>query len=127
MARNVCHKADDLTIIAQSYWDTARAALVADTGLPSDSIPGHAGRFETGLVMAIRPELVDEAALKRVKRGGTFDLGRYPKRFGARVSGAWQHGGGWTDEPAEATPEEGQRMLETITGEVADLLRQLAG
>ena len=126
VARNVCHHAEELTIAAQSYWDIARAALVADTGMPSEQIPGHAGRFETALVMAVRPELVDETALKRVKRGGSFDYGRFPKRSGARVSGAWQHGGGWTDQPREATPEEGQRMLEIITGEVADLLRQLA-
>ena len=126
VARNVTHYAEELTIIAQSYWDIARAALVAESGLPSEQIPGHAGRFETGLVLAVRPDLVDQSALKRVKRGGTFDDGRFPKSFGARVAGAWQHGGGWTDEPSEATPEEGKRMLETITGEVADLLRQLA-
>ena len=42
---------------AAPYWDVARAALVAG-GLENERLPGHAGHFETAMVMAIRPELV---------------------------------------------------------------------
>ena len=45
-------------VVAGSYWDVAREALEA---VPRDggfSIPGHAGSFETSLMLHLDPELV---------------------------------------------------------------------
>ena len=57
--RDLVHRAElAVTISAAAYWDIARAALVAETDLTNTLIPGHAGRFETALMMAVRPDLV---------------------------------------------------------------------
>jgi creatinine amidohydrolase len=126
VARNFAHDSTGLVVAAASYWDIARPALVADSGLASAMIPGHAGQFETALVMAIRPDLVDENGMKRVKKGSDFSGGRFPTRANVRVSGAFVDGGGYTDDPGAATADDGRRYLEIITAEVAALLSELA-
>ena len=120
-----------VTVSACAYWDIARAALVAETDLTSSLIPGHAGRFETALMMATRPDLVNRAALARVGEGGDTAGGRFRALPNASVSsvrttGGWQAGGGYTDQPADADPDAGAHYLEVITREVAAFLDALA-
>ena len=120
-----------VTVSAAAYWDIARAALVAETDLTSSLIPGHAGRFETALMLAIRPELVDREALARTGEGGDTSGGRFRSLPGAaasrvRTAGGWQAGGGYTDRPALAEAAAGARYLEVITREVAAFLDALA-
>ena len=120
-----------VTVSAAAYWDIARAALVAKTDLTSSLIPGHAGRFETALMLAVRPELVDREALARIGEGGDTSGGRFRSLPGAaasrvRTPGGWQAGGGYTDRPALAEAAAGARYLEVITREVAAFLDALA-
>ena len=120
-----------VTVSAAAYWDIARAALVAKTDLTSSLIPGHAGRFETALMLAVRPELVDREALARIGEGGDNSGGRFrslPSAAASRVrtAGGWQAGGGYTDRPALAEAAAGARYLEVITREVAAFLDALA-
>src|SRR5262245_3335441 len=49
----------DVSIVTASYWDIARAAIEESGIMKGERIPGHAGRFETAMVRAIRPDLVD--------------------------------------------------------------------
>jgi creatinine amidohydrolase len=119
-----------VTVSASAYWEIARAALVAETDLTDSLIPGHAGRFETALMMAVRPELVNEAALAGVGEGGDNSGGRFRAVPGAesrvRAAGGWQQGGGYTDQPALAEAAAGARYFEVITREVAAFLDALA-
>src|SRR5215207_8500749 len=46
--------------LACSYWLPAWDALLAEDAHQDGRVPGHAGAFETSLVMALRPELVKE-------------------------------------------------------------------
>ena len=55
----------DVSIATASYWDIARPAIVESGIMAGDLIPGHAGQFEASLVMALRPDLIDEQALAR--------------------------------------------------------------
>jgi creatinine amidohydrolase len=109
-------------IAAAAYWDVARAALVEEAGFDGKLIPGHAGRFETALMMAIRPDLVNQEGLARTQ-AVPADQGLFSDFAGAVVQthGAWQASVGYTDHPAAATPEEGQRLLEITVRRVADL------
>ena len=130
--RDLVHRAERaVTVSAAAYWDIARAALVAETDLTSSLIPGHAGRFETALMMAVRPELVDRKALARIGEGGDTAGGRFralPAAAASRVrtAGGWQAGGGFTDHPAQASAGADARYLEVITREVAAFLDALA-
>jgi creatinine amidohydrolase len=108
-------------IAAAAYWDVARSSLVEEAGFDGRLIPGHAGRFETSLMMAIRPDLVDRAGLAGT-RSLPEDQGLFSDFGGAVVHtrGAWQESVGYTDDPAAATPEEGRRLLEICVRCVAE-------
>jgi creatinine amidohydrolase len=110
---------------AASYWDLAQDAL-ATAGLDRiGHLPGHAGVFETSLILALRPELVtaplphrDEAELVRVA------IPRTP--FRAERAGFWESIDGFTDSPDQASAELGQRLLEAIIPPVADTFAHFA-
>lgn len=106
------------------YWNIARPSLIQDSLIPSKLVPGHAGRFETSLVMALRPDLVNGEALDEMGDRVQDDAGLDVGLSGAVVQahGEWQAGAGYTDNPADATPEEGQAMLTIIVNSVADFL-----
>jgi len=57
-----CHNRG-VVAAAAAYWDIARTPLTEKMRGLTPWIPGHAGLFETSLVMAIRGELVDTARL----------------------------------------------------------------
>lgn len=137
-----------VSIVTASYWEIARSALI-EKGLTSNElIPGHAGRFETALVMAIRPELVNQDGLTQVRyvsqersdlaadlacttaqgHSGWIASSGFTRAIwdGAflpvRVHGAWAAGPGYTDNPTAATVEEGKTVLDVIVQRVADFL-----
>src|SRR5437867_6450480 len=52
-----------VSVAAASYWTIAARALIEDGRVREvGQLPGHAGGFETSLVLALRPELVDRAS-----------------------------------------------------------------
>jgi creatinine amidohydrolase len=104
---------------AASYWDLARARL-ADSGLAQSGMyPGHAGFFETSLILVLRPDLVadplperDAAERERVATPETT--------FRAERHGFWQRIEGHTDSPHLATAAQGRALLEQIVPAVAE-------
>ena len=117
----------DATVAAAAYWDVARAALVED-GLASGLIPGHAGHFETSMVLAIRPDLVRAEVLAGLPPVDPDSIGLFRPLPGTVVqtAGLWERSPGFTDDPASATAEAGHRYLETCAREVGGLYRDLA-
>jgi creatinine amidohydrolase len=119
--RGVCHAAaamasarHGMAVAVTHYWDLLPESKDAP-------IPGHAGEFETAMVLALRPELVGE-------RYGRTDI---PETFA--VEGvdihdhtAWQRIDGFTDDPARATRERGSAWLEDCVSGLADRLVELA-
>ena len=114
----------EVSIAAGAYWDIARAALVEKGLMASNLIPGHAGRFETSMVMAIRPELIDPAGMGEVQDLSAKREGLFAPLSGAPVQrhGAWAVGAGYTDNPAAASAEEGNALLEVVAARVAEFL-----
>jgi creatinine amidohydrolase len=106
---------------AGDYWNIARPALLEKNVMASGLIPGHAGRFETSLVLGVRPDLVDQEAIADMGNETQENTGLDVGLSGAmvQVHGEWQAGLGYTDNPADASPEEGKAMLEIITDSVA--------
>jgi creatinine amidohydrolase len=109
-------------LAAAPYWTIAWEALLAERAHLAAGLPGHAGTFETSLILALRPDLVREP---RPHRDGPVDTD--PRGFALYRSeqhGWWQQIDGYTDSPDQADAERGQRYLAAIIREVARALRE---
>jgi creatinine amidohydrolase len=92
-----------ITVATASYWE-----LIEPPGdLP---FPGHAGAFETSLMLAVDADLVREEAAR------PSPAPRVPRARGLHVAeaGLWQRIDGFTDDPRAADAGAGARLLETI-------------
>jgi creatinine amidohydrolase len=110
---------------AASYWDLARASLTERAPELGERLPGHAGAFETSLIMALHPELVADLLPHRTGE----ELQRSivpPAPFRAERHGFWQRIDGYTDSPDQASAERGQRLLEIIVSAIATELVNFA-
>jgi creatinine amidohydrolase len=126
-ARDIALKYPDVTIAASSYWTIAHAALVEE-GKVGDhgQLPGHAGAFETSLVMALRPDLVDQPSYpKPLPRPGA-EAQPLARPTVIRAGSALGAGPGYTDDPSKATAEAGNRYLDIVVRELAAFLESLA-
>jgi len=111
-----------VTIAAASYWTIARDSLVEEAdALAVGPLPGHAGGFETSLILALRPDLVDG---RPPAAGGpprpAAGLPALIARGGQRIG----DGPGYSDDASAASAERGQRFLETIARDLASFLVQ---
>ena len=102
---------------AGSYWNMAMEHLAA-AGAEMARVPGHAGDFETSVLLSMRPDLVSKDLPQR-------DLppsGRWPEQpstFRDERHGFWKNMNGHTDSPALASAEKGQRFRTAIANAVA--------
>lgn len=90
--------------------DQRRPPTVQQLGVEFAQGGGHAGGYETSLVLATRPELVDEAARAALPRN-LVDLAAR-MRDGATTAAAAGGPDAWFGDPAAATAAEGERLLE---------------
>jgi len=104
---------------AGSYWNMAWPELVAAEAHRSRRLPGHAGDFESSMMLSIRPDLVPKV---RPHRDGEFDTDPTGAQSPYRVEkhGWWRDIDGFTDNPDGATAENGERFRAAI---VAGLTR----
>jgi creatinine amidohydrolase len=112
-------------LAAASYWELARETLAERAPDLGARLPGHAGVFETSLILALRPELVANPLPHRTAK----ELVRttvLPTPFRAERHGFWQSIDGYTDSPDQASAERGHRLLETIVMAVASELVRFA-
>lgn len=107
-----------VAIGAGAYWDIAQAALADTEPGKRGLLPGHAGMFESSLMLALRPELIRHELPERDDPA----VGSRPPSQAIRreVHGAWQAMDGYSDSPARATAEDGQRYAHLIVNAVAE-------
>ncbi len=96
-------------VAAGSYWN------IAWKGRRS---PGHAGDFETSLVLSLRPDLV-AADRPHGHPVPDSDYGWRHERHGF-----WREIGGYTDSPNQATAEKGAEFRRIVTQAVAHAFTQ---
>ena len=111
----------ELQIAAASYW-TIAADSVAALALDSSLIPGHAGHFETSLMLAISPELVQLADRPSddVVRQPISSTGAEPGVV--RRPGQWERSDGRTDDAAQASVTLGEQAMVTMSANIAEYL-----
>ena len=120
--------AHTIAIAYASYWDIARDAIVEQGIMPGEEVPGHAGRFETSMIMAVRPDLVNEDGLAQTANQSTSDSNVASSLAGGTVQihGAWAASRGYTDRPSLANADDGRKMLKITVQEVAAFLTAFA-
>jgi creatinine amidohydrolase len=101
----------DLAVAGGSYWTLAAAALAGMVPPPSP-VPGHAGRFETSLALA----LADGDLSAAPRRAWETDE---ETAYWVEDPDRWRRIDGYTDSPADGSAEEGSRYLDAITAAVA--------
>jgi creatinine amidohydrolase len=107
-----------ISVAAAPYWTIAWDGLVAAGIHRQGKLPGHAGRFETSLVLAMRPELVVEPRPSRDLAAASGEP-RAASPFRAEHHGSWQAMDGYTDSPALGAAEIGEQALQLIVDAVA--------
>lgn len=102
---------------ACSYWD-----LAADVDLGPNA-PGHAGLFETSLMLSAYPHLVRTDRIPDAHRDQPprFDQDEVPG-LTVQAAGEWARVGGTTDSGSAASAERGAHMLDQLS---ARLVRAL--
>ncbi|MFI1095979.1 creatininase family protein [Streptomyces sp. NPDC020917] len=115
----------DVTAAACSYWTvTSEDDGGADGGERPEVTPGHAGWFETSLMLAAHPHLVRTpvAARALVEPPPLFDHPPYPGLTVER-HGEWARVGGATDDASAADADRGRRLLEARAEGLARAIR----
>jgi creatinine amidohydrolase len=107
---------------AASWWHLAAADLIASGALEHGNLPGHAGAFETGLVLALRPELVVDPP-QRAASPGLYSFDE-PLKLALRDS--WAAIDGWSDSPAAGRAPDGEAHLDIAATAVASAIERFA-
>jgi creatinine amidohydrolase len=115
--------ADDANV---GFLDLTRRAMAEQLTAEFRSGAAHAGRYETSLVLATQPELVEAETMRRLP---AYEL-NMPAAMAAGQTDFLAMGmdRAYCGAPAEATAAEGAATLATLTGLLVDLIRaQVAG
>ena len=111
----------EVTVAACSYWKVTAGDGVEER---PQVTPGHAGWFETSLMLAAHPHLVRTPVPARapVEPPPLFDNPPHPGLTVER-HGEWARVGGATDDAAAADAEHGRRLLEARVAGLARAIR----
>lgn len=113
------HPAD---LAALSYWLPAAADLAALRDDAPSRLPGHAGAFETSLIMALRPDLVRHPLPHR-DSAQIAALTAQPPGWRLERHGAWQAMDGFSDSPNLGAAERGRAYLDAVVRALAQAIR----
>ncbi len=105
-------------IAAGSYWTIAWDALVENQAHLGCRLPGHAGIFETSMMLSLRPELV---AADRPHRESVQDTDpkSFHKPYRHEQHGFWKQIEGYSDSPDRGSAERGFRYREMVVRALA--------
>jgi len=119
VARDLALRTPGAHVAAGSWWAMAWDQLIAAGAADTGRFPGHAGRFETSLVLAMRPELVAQPLPHR-DDPGTTDTRRFGGDQRVEHNGSWAAIDGYGDSPDLADADLGRRWLDVAAQVVAD-------
>ena len=98
---------------AASYWTAAWEDLIAAEAHKGRRLPGHAGDFESSIMLSLRPDLVPA---ERPHRDGVFetDPAGFHTPYRAERHGSWREINGFTDSPDLAMADKGKLFRTAI-------------
>ena len=105
-------------VAAGSYWTIAWDALVEAKAHLGCRLPGHAGIFETSMMLALRPDLI-RAERPHREYGRDTDPRNFHAPYRHERHGSWQEIDGYSDSPDGASAERGSRYREAVVRAVA--------
>ena len=111
----------EVNVGAGSYWAIAWEGLIGIQAHLGRRLPGHAGDFETSIMLALRPDLKHGPLPHRDNVGDTDPYVRVAP-WRTELHGAWKEINGYTDSPDQATAANGKHFFKTVTAEVARAL-----
>ena len=111
------------------YWSLAwdeTVKIAARYGL--GPVPGHAGSFETSLLLAIRPARVSHGMAPITSLGANrAALGSHPLAGPVVEEHRWVHrAGGYSDDPTPASAEAGEAILSNVVDACSSFLSGFA-
>ena len=108
-------------IVAASYWNLVWDDLIKLDAHKGARLPGHAGRFETSVMLALREDLVSRDRPRREETGDSDERGAYgPYRL--EQHGSWHAIDGYSDSPANGSVELGRQYAPVLVAAVARAL-----
>jgi creatinine amidohydrolase len=113
--------ATPVNLAGASYWDLA-ADVLRESGLDLALSPGHAGHFETSLMLALAPDLV-RMDLRPADASPSMPLADVVHE-GAKVRrpGDWELSDGRTDDASLASLDIGTGLIEDLVERIAAFL-----
>ena len=112
-------------VAAGSYWTIAWDALVELQAHLGCRLPGHAGIFETSMMLALRPELVESERPHR-DYGQDTDPRSFHSPYRHERHGSWKEIDGYSDSPDAGSAEKGHRYQQAVIGAVAQAFVEFA-
>jgi creatinine amidohydrolase len=120
----ICHAAaaaasarHGLTVAHVDYWKM----LSGGDRFVDAPIPGHAGAFETSMVLATRPELVRERPDREEPPSSSA-----PRGLEVHSAKQWTDMNGFSDHPERATVEAGEQLMRELASGLATALVEFA-
>jgi creatinine amidohydrolase len=108
-----------VSVAVCSYWNTVTGHL-SDLGLKSDDLPGHSGRFETSLMLALRPDLVDMDRAPTARHDPPPVWHRaLPDGLEVQVPGEWPRVAGYSEPATDSTEALGKDIFTRVSHGVA--------
>ncbi|GJM28053.1 MAG: creatininase [Cyclobacteriaceae bacterium] len=122
------HQYPDCDVIMTSWWQIARNELmdITETGFGG---VGHAGEFETSLMMLIAPELVHHQKITSGKNQSVYNWAKADLLHGPAAS--WYRSmkqltpNGIFGEPGAASVEKGKHITETVVRNILNIIQDL--
>jgi creatinine amidohydrolase len=108
-----------MAVAAVSYWTVGQAAM---QGFPGSS-PGHAGHFETSVVLAVRPDLPKlDRRFPPDHEPRPLAISGQVRGVSVRYPGIWEASAGVSDAADQASAEVGEQTVTAIAQATADFL-----
>lgn len=125
-ARDIARECQ-VNIAAASYWTIAWEALQKECqAMEQGRVPGHAGSFETSIMLHLRPNLVRKESFPS-QREDEIPKQEMSRRLFIQRPGNSVGQDGYSDDARFATKEKGAKMLAVIVREVAGACRKFMG
>ena len=129
-AKDIGTNNSNVIVASTTYWNIAKTSLIKKMKDFTNWVPGHAGLFETSIVLAIRKDLVDMSKLDEISidqnKNNNILFTELRKQADIERSNYHRLIQGMTDHPKNATGELGIALLQIINTDIIEFLTKFS-